>query len=234
MRRSETGKPKRIKRRKAAPKKGANAPKKGAPENGGKLTAALFGNTRRAILALFYSSTDESYYLRQIVRISGLGMGIVNRELLSLADAGILNRESRGQEVYYTANKDCPIFEELRGLVVKTFGIADVLRTALAPLTERIKAAFIYGSFADGTLHHASDVDVMVIGSVKFTEVVGALLAAQEKLRREVNPTVYSVKEFRSKVAAKHHFLTSVLKGEKIFLVGSEHELGRLGFKRLA
>jgi predicted nucleotidyltransferase len=228
MRRSETSKPRRIKGRKAAPEKGATAPKKGAVDNGGKLATSLFGKTRKAILALFYSNPDESFYLRQVVRFSGLGMGVVNRELLSLAEAGILNRESKGQEIYYTANKDCPIFEELRGLAVKTFGVGDVLRAALAPLAERIKAAFIYGSFADGTQNHSSDIDVMVIGNVKFTEVAVALHDAQEELRREVNPTVYSLKEFREKVAEKHHFLTSVLKSEKIFLIGNEHELGRL------
>lgn len=178
---------------------------------------------------MFYSNPDESYYLRQVVRFSGLGMGVVNRELLSLAETGILNRKAKGQEIYYTANRNCPIFNELQGIVVKTFGVVDVLRAALAPLAERIKAAFIYGSFANGTQNHASDVDVMVIGSVKFTEVVSALHPAHEKLRREVNPTVYSVKEFCSKIAAKHHFLTNVLKAEKIFLVGSERELTGLG-----
>jgi len=178
---------------------------------------------------LFFSHPDESFYLRQVVRSTGLGMGVVNRELIALADAGILNRDSKGKEIHYTANKDCPIFEELVGLVVKTFGVADVLREALAPLAKRIKVAFIYGSFADGTQNQASDIDVMVIGSVKFTEVAIELGNAQEKLRREVNPTVYSVKEFRAKLSAKHHFLTSVLKGEKIFLIGSERELGKLG-----
>jgi len=178
---------------------------------------------------LFYSNPDESYYLRQVVRFSGLGMGVVNRELLSLAEAGILNREAKGQEIYYTANRNCPIFKELQGLVVKTFGVADVLRAELVPIAKRIKAAFIYGSFADGTQNHASDVDVMVIGEVSFTEVVEALTPAQEKLRREINPTVYPPDEFGKKLAEGHHFLTSVIKGEKIFLVGSERELAGLG-----
>lgn len=163
-----------------------------------------------------------------IVKTTGLGMGVVHRELKNLTAAGILNRFANGQEVYYRANKDCPIFEELKNLVMKTFGLVDVLKTTLIPLADKISAAFIYGSFAKGTQNHASDVDVIVIGSVKFTEVVGALLPAQEKLRREINPTVYPPDEFRSKVAAKHHFLSSVLKGEKIFLIGSEHELGKL------
>lgn len=229
MRRSETEKTSRIKGKRSVPKKGTIVPKKGTSKVHPSLADSLFGETRKAILALFYGHVDESFYVRQVVKIVGAGIGIIHRELERLTNAGIINRENRGNQVHYSANKDCPIFEELRGLVVKTFGVADVLRAALAPLAERIKAAFIYGSFANGTQNHASDVDVMVIGSVKFTEVVSALHPAHEKLRREVNPTVYSVKEFCSKIAAKHHFLTNVLKAEKIFLVGSERELAGLG-----
>ena len=228
MRRSETGKPKSVKLKKSVPKKGTIVPEKGTGKEHPALADSLFGETRKTMLALFYGHVDESYYVRQVVKIVGAGIGIVHRELERLTNSGIINRETRGNQVYYTANKDCPIFEELRGLVVKTFGVADVLRTALAPLAERIKAAFIYGSFARGEENQKSDIDVMVIGNVKFTEIAVALHEAQEKLRREVNPTVYSLKEFKEKVAAKHHFLTSVLGAEKIFLAGNENELGKL------
>ncbi len=229
MRRSETGKPKSVKPKKCVPEKGAIVPKKGTSGEHPSLVDSLFGETRKTMLALFYGHVDEPYYVRQIMKIVGAGIGIVHRELERLTNSGIINREKRGNQVYYTANKDCPIFEELRGLVVKTFGVADVLKTTLTPIAERIRVAFIYGSFAKGMENHKSDIDVMVIGNVKFTEVAVALHDAQEKLRREVSPTVYSVKEFKEKVAVKHHFLTSVLKAEKIFLIGSEHELARLG-----
>lgn len=228
MRRSETEKTSRIKGKRSVPKKGTIVPKKGTGKVHPSLADSLFGETRKAILALFYGHVDESLYVRQIVRIVGAGIGIVHRELERLTNAGIINRENRGNQVHYSANKDCPIFEELRGLVVKTFGVADVLRAELVPLAKRIKAAFIYGSFANGTQNHASDVDVMVIGEVSFTEVVEALAPAQEKLRREINPTVYPPEEFGKKLAAGHHFLSSVIKGEKIFLVGSERELAGL------
>ncbi len=200
---------------------------------GSELSAALFGQTRRAILALLYGHSDQSYYLRQLVRSAGLGLGAAQREVKRLSDAGIIRRTVRGNQVFYQANPDCPIFGELKGLMVKTTGVADVLRAALAPLAARLKVAFIYGSVAKLAQRNGSDVDVMVVGEPAFGEVVSALGSAQETLAREINPTVYSPAEFRSKLKAGHHFLTAVVGGEKLFLIGDEHELARLGAKRL-
>ena len=198
------------------------------------LSAALFGQTRRAILALLYGHPDEAYYLRQLVRAGGLGLGAVQREVKRLTAVGILRRTVRGHQVYYQANPECPVFAELKGLVVKTAGAADVLREALAPLAGRIKVAFIYGSVARFQQRSASDVDLMVVGEVSFGEVIAALRAAQELVHREINPTIYSPAEFRSKLKAHHHFLSSVLRNEKVFVMGDEHELARLGPIRLA
>jgi len=139
------------------------------------LAAALFGQTRRAILALLYGHPDEAYYLRQLARLGGLGLGVVQREVKRLSEAGILRRTVRGHQVYYQANPDCPVFAELKGLMVKTAGAVDVLREALAPLAGRIKGAFIYGSVARLQQRNGSDVDLMVVGAVSFGEVVGAL-----------------------------------------------------------
>jgi hypothetical protein len=117
--------------------------------------------------------------------------------------------------------------------MVKTTGVADVLRAALAPLAAEIWAAFIYGSVAKLVQRNGSDVDVMVVDEPTFGEVVSALGNAQETLAREVNPTVYSPTEFSSKLKGGHHFLTGVIGSEKLFLIGDEHELARLGAKRL-
>jgi len=197
------------------------------------LSAALFGQTRRAILALLYGHPDEAYYLRQLARSGRLGLGAVQREVKRLAEAGILRRTVRGHQVYYQANAECPVFAELKGLVVKTAGVTDVLREALAPLARGINVAFIYGSVAKFQQRNASDVDLMVVGEVSFGEVVAALRAAQDLVHREINPTVYSPAEFRSKLKARHHFLSSVLRNEKVFVVGDEHELARVGPIRL-
>ena len=198
-----------------------------------QLSAALFGQTRRAILALLYGHPDQSYYLRQLVRSAGVGLGAAQREVKRLSDAGIIRRTVSGNLVFYQANPDCPIYGELKGLMVKTTGVADVLRAALAPLAAQIRVAFIYGSVAKLAQRNGSDVDVMVVGEPTFGEVVSAVGNAQETLARELNPIVYSPTEFRSKLKAGHHFLTAVIGGEKLFLIGDEHELARLGAKRL-
>jgi predicted nucleotidyltransferase/DNA-binding transcriptional ArsR family regulator len=200
---------------------------------GSELSAALFGQTRRAILALLYGHPDQSYYLRQLVRSAGIGLGAAQREVKRLNEAGIIHRTVSGHQVFYQANPDCPVFGELKGLMIKTTGVADVLRAALAPLAARVRLAFIYGSVARLAQRNGSDVDVMVVGEPTFGEVVSALGSAQETLAREINPTVYSPPEFRSKLKVGHHFLTAVVGGDKLFLIGDEHELARLGAKRL-
>jgi predicted nucleotidyltransferase/DNA-binding transcriptional ArsR family regulator len=198
------------------------------------LSATLFSKTRCAVLSLLYGHIDESFYLRQIVRAAGVGLGAVQREVKQLSEAGIIRRMVRGRQVYYQANPKCPVFKELKSLVVKTAGVRDVLRASLDPVAGHINVAFIYGSFARGEEHRESDVDMLIIGDVTFSEVVSVLDKAQATLGREVNPTVYPLTEFRSKLKEGHHFLKTVLKEAKIFIVGDEHELARLAKERLA
>ncbi|MGO8751697.1 MAG: nucleotidyltransferase domain-containing protein [Thermoguttaceae bacterium] len=177
---------------------------------------------------------DEAFYLRQIVRASGGGVGAIQRELRQLVECGIVCRTARGKEVYFQANPQCPIFAELRGLLIKTVGLADVLRTALAPLANQIEVAMVFGSMAEGKERPESDIDVLVVGRVSFADVVAAIGPAQEQIGREVNPCVYLPDEFRAKLAARHHFLSSVVAGRKVFLIGDEHGLEGLAEKRLA
>ena len=197
-------------------------------------TSALFGRTRQAVLGLLYTHDAEALYLRQIVRAVLLGQGSVQRELAHLTAAGLLTRTQRGNQVYYQANRGSPVFAELKSLIIKTVGVGDVLRAALEGFSDRLQVAFLYGSLASGVDTMISDVDLLVVGRVTFGEVAEAVGVVQERLRREVNPSVYSAAEFRKKVLAGHHFLTDVLKGPKIFLIGGELELKRLGSKRLA
>jgi predicted nucleotidyltransferase len=180
------------------------------------------------VLALLYSHPDESFYLRQIARITGAGMGALQRELKQLSEAGIIQRNEIGQQTFFKANADCPVFHELRNLIIKTFGVADVVRKALSPLADKIELAFIFGSIVSGEFKQSSDLDVMVIGKIEFAEIVSALTPVQETLAREINPSVYPPEEFRSKLAGKHHFLKTVLNAPKIFLIGNENELEEL------
>lgn len=214
--------------------KGTIVPIMGTKPAGPLVSSALFGKTRQAVLALLYGHDRESFYLRQIVRAVSVGQGSVQRELAHLTAVGLLIRTRQGNQVYYQANRSAPVFVELKSLLVKTAGVADVLQSALAVHSDRIQAAFLYGSVATGTDKAASDIDLLVIGKVSFGEVAEAVSVAQEKLQREINPSVYSPEEFRKKLLAGHHFVRQVFQGPKVFLIGSERELKRLGAKRLA
>ncbi|MCX6925410.1 MAG: nucleotidyltransferase domain-containing protein [Verrucomicrobia bacterium] len=200
----------------------------GASNSTGQLGAALFGKSKRALLALFFIHPERSFYLRQVTRMLGIGQGAVQRELARLVEAGLLVRTRVGSQVHYQANAASPIFGELKAVMVKTAGVADVLREALAGLAEEIALAFVYGSLARGEGKANSDVDVMIIGAVSFGEVVSVLQSAQKTIGREVNPSVYSEREFREKLRARHQFVASVASAPKVFLVGGEHELNRL------
>jgi predicted nucleotidyltransferase len=193
-----------------------------------RLGATLFGKTRRAVLALLYGHPDESFYLRQIARVTGAGMGSLQRELQQLSEAGIIQRSEIGRQAFFKANSESPVFSDLKNLIIKTFGVADVLRAALSPLADTIQVAFIYGSMAGSEFKQSSDVDVMIIGNTAFAEVVAALSPVQETLAREINPTVYPQDEFKSKAAEGHHFLKTVLNDPKLFLIGDENELEKL------
>jgi predicted nucleotidyltransferase/Fe2+ or Zn2+ uptake regulation protein len=192
------------------------------------LSSILFTKTRRAVLSLLYGHADESFYLRQIVRMTGTGLGPAQRELKQLTDTGIIRRFVQGHQVYFQANPDSPIFNELKSLITKTTGVAEPLRSALAPIADRIGIALVYGSIAKGEENHRSDVDLLLVGDVSFPEVVKTLRSAQEILGREINPTVYPVDEFRSRIAEDHYFIRDILNGPKIFVIGDEDELKRL------
>jgi predicted nucleotidyltransferase len=191
------------------------------------LAALLFGAHRRAVLARLLLRPEEAPHLRELARATGKPAGTLLRELNALAEAGILERRRVGNQVQFRANPACPIYEDLRNILKKTVGVADVLRDALAPLAGRIKVAFVYGSVARGDERPGSDLDLMVIGEAKFSGVVEALAPAQEALRREVNANVYPALEFRKKVAAGEPFLERVLADRRIFVLGGEDDLGK-------
>jgi predicted nucleotidyltransferase len=191
-------------------------------------SAALFGKTRRGVLGLLYGRPDERFYLRQIARSAGASAGTARRELEQLVAAGLLLREPDGNQVYYRADNRSPIFADLRNIIAKTAGIGDLLRSALAPLRTRIRVAFIFGSVAEGGQRSGSDVDLMAIGDISLGEVVTATIPVQSAIGREVNPTVYSAEEWRSRVVKGQHFVRMVSARPKIFLVGDSDELDRL------
>ena len=185
----------------------------------------LFGKTRRAILALLFTRTDESFYLRQIERLTGAGLGPIQRELKLLTEAGILERRKVGRHVYFKAKEESPIFNDLKSIIVKTAGIGDVLKSSLSGISDRIECAFIYGSFAGGTARKTSDIDLMVIGDVRLRELVSVLRPAQKKLGREINPSIFTRDEIKERLKSGNAFLKRVLDEDLIFITGGEHEL---------
>ncbi|PYY15023.1 MAG: nucleotidyltransferase [Acidobacteria bacterium] len=199
------------------------------------LADVLFGKGRGAILGLLYEHPDESFYYRQLAReLGGLSVGTIQRELDLLSQLGLLERSTVGKQVFYRANRSHPVFPELRSLVAKTVGTIPMLRSALAGLVHSIVVSFIYGSMARGEEKPESDIDLMVVGKASLEDVLGKLSNAEASLRRAVNPTVYSPSEFKTKLTSGNHFLNSVVRGEKIFLIGDEDELREVGGIRLA
>jgi predicted nucleotidyltransferase len=198
------------------------------------LADLLFGQTRGAILALLYGRADQTFYTRQIAREVDASVGAVQRELENLTKVGLVLRTSLGSQVFYQANQDAPVFSEMRTLVNKTVGVFSVLRSALHPLSKRIAVAFVYGSVARQEETAKSDIDLMVVGKAPIDEVLSHLSNVEKNIGRAINPTVYSVPEFKSKVANGNHFLKAVLKGQKIFLLGDDNELAKVGGVRVA
>jgi predicted nucleotidyltransferase len=199
------------------------------------LADVLLGKARGAILALLYGHPDQAFYYRQITRqLNGVSAGTVQRELDTLSQLELINRSEVGKQVFYQANRDHPVYPELRALVAKTVGIFQVLRSALAPLTDRIAVAFVYGSIARQEEKAESDIDLMIVGKLTLEDALARLADVEPSLGRAVNPTVYSAAEFKSKLANGNHFLNSVVRSEKVFLVGNENGLRKVGGIRLA
>lgn len=194
----------------------------------------LLGRTRSATLAALFLHPDEALHVREIARLTGASPGSLHRELRSLSDLGLLSRQAIGRQVFYRANRDCPVFNELAGLLRKTSGVADVVRDALAPVSEAIDVAFVYGSMASGGESERSDVDVMVLGRAPFADVVRALAPTQATLRREVNAVVMSAQDFARKRHQRDGFIASVLGEPKLWLIGNDHDLAKLGQDRPA
>lgn len=191
------------------------------------LAETLFSDYRRRILALLLLRSDENFHVREISRLTGVPAGSLHRELKLLTSAGLLSRQAVGNQVRYYAERDCPIFYELTGIFRKTCGLADVIRSALLPLSSGIIAAFIFGSVAKGEERVTSDVDVCVVGTASFTDVVVALADMNQKLGREINPVIMPYEQFTAKLAAGEQFATRIMSEPKLFLIGDENDLGK-------
>jgi predicted nucleotidyltransferase len=196
------------------------------------LSNALFSKVQQRVLALIFGHPERSFYASEIVRNVRSGTGAVERELARLKSSGLVTVERIGNQKHYRANPDSPIFTELKSLVLKTVALAEPLKESLEPLSGRIDAAFIYGSFAKGADTASSDIDLMVIGDdLDYAGLYGAVQDAERKLSRKVNPTFLSPVDWTRKVAEKGSFVSKINAQPKIFIFGAAEDLQRWASK---
>ena len=196
--------------------------------NGGRagLSGALFGKTRQRVLAMLYGQPERTFHSNEVVRLAASGVGAVQRELASLESAGLVVATHVGNQKHFRANRAAPIFEELRAIVIKTFGIGDVLRKALAPVAERVRVAFIYGSVAKGSDTATSDIDLMIVGeNLSYPDLFTAIAEVEGQVGRKISPMVYTPDELRQRISSDNAFLERVISQPKIFLIGSDDDL---------
>jgi predicted nucleotidyltransferase len=208
------------------PEMGTNEPFLGTATQGTGLAGALFSSVQQRVLALIFMHPDRSFYMRQIVKVLRSGTGAVERELSKLEQSGLVCVEKIGNQKHYRANRNAPIFEELQGILRKTIGLHDPLKAALAPFSDRIKAAFVYGSVAAGRDTARSDIDLMVIGDdLTYSDIFASLQDAESTLARPINPNIMDIADWKKRQSSETHFITNITNAPKIFIVGSEEDL---------
>ena len=184
---------------------------------------ALFPKVRQRVLAVLFGAPDRSFYTNEVIGLAQSGAGAVQRELADLAAAGLLTVRRQGNQKHFQANEASPVFVELHGLVLKTMGLADVLRASLAPLAPQIERAFVFGSLAKQQDTATSDVDLLVVSdTLGYGEVFGALESASQTLRRPINPALYTAADFRARLQGDNAFINRVMQQPKIWLIGQE------------
>jgi len=189
---------------------------------------ALFTKTQQRVLGLLYGKPQQSFYTNEIVRWADMGRGTISRELNRLVSAGMLVVRYEGNQHYYSANPDNPVYNELVNIVRKTFGIADVIREGLIPVYEQIDLAFIYGSIAKKEETASSDIDLLVItDSLAYTDLMTVLSDVESSLARPINPSIYTVAQIKDKLQQKNAFLTRVMEQPKLWVKGCNDDFSK-------
>jgi predicted nucleotidyltransferase len=189
---------------------------------------ALFPRTRRDLLGATHGQADRWWYLSELASHLNTTPSSLQRELQSLVLSGILRQRRDGKRIYFQADERSLVFDEIRGIVSKTLGVADALESAFAEFDERIACAFVYGAVARLRGRPQGEVDLLVLGTVALADLSAPLLALERKFDLDFDVSIYSPEEFRDKRAAEHHLITRILNEEKLFLIGGEEELEAL------
>jgi predicted nucleotidyltransferase len=190
------------------------------------LSDALFSKVQQRVLALIFGHSERSFYTLEIVRNVRSGVGAVTRELSKLEQSGLVSVERIGNQKHYRANHAAPIFEELRGLVEKTVGLAEPIKKSFQPYADRIKSAFVFGSVARGTDTARSDIDLVVIGDdLNYSDLYTAAQNAETTLGRKLNPLFFSPEDWHRKASDEGSVFNKISRSPKIFIIGSEEDL---------
>jgi predicted nucleotidyltransferase len=188
------------------------------------LSEILSSKVRAEVFRLLFGLNDDALHVRGIERKTGFAIGTIQTELKKLHRLNLVIKKRDGNRLYYRANQQHPVFSEIQALVIKTVGLLDILKSALADEKE-IRVAFVFGSIARGSEKADSDIDLMVIGNIGLRTLTRLLRGLAEKLGREINPYILSTKEFNLRKSENEHFVTQVLKDSKLFIIGEEDDL---------
>jgi predicted nucleotidyltransferase len=193
----------------------------------GGITSALFTPVQQRVLGLLFGQADRRFQSAEIIRLARSGTGAVHRQLQRLVATGLVLASREGNQKYYCANPESPVFPELHGLMLKTAGVVEPLRAALARFSDRIHAAFVFGSVAKGKERASSDLDLFILGEgIEYSVLYAALQGAEARLARPVNPTVMSRAEWKQKISRRNSFAARVATEPKLFVIGDESALG--------
>lgn len=186
----------------------------------------LFKEYRKKVLSLLLLAPEQAFHVQEVARLTATTAGTLHKELKRLADAGLLLRFRQGNQIRYQANTDCLIYPELASILRKTTGFAAILGDKLAGRAD-IQCAFVFGSMAQGTANNSSDIDLLVVGRIGFTDLITLLYPLQEQLGREINPKLYGPDEWQDKARSEEGFITEILTKPKIFVKGCNDDIGQ-------
>jgi len=192
----------------------------------------MFGEYRRRLLATLLLRPGAQFHTRELARMTGIAAGSVHRELKALSEAGLLLRKHIGNQVFYQANLDCPVYSELAGIFRKTTGLSEILKDAFSAIASEIEFALVFGSMASGKANPDSDLDILVLADLQLIEVVKATAPLHSELGREVNPVVMTVRKFLDLLAKKDRFACRVTEEPKMLFIGTEDDFEKLAGNR--
>jgi len=188
------------------------------------LQSLITSKIRIALLRIFVLSPQSSFNINEMTRRTGFSIRGVEKELKNLHAGGILRRELAGNQHRYQFDPECPVAREIKGLIIKTVGVAEMVKCALSPMGDKIDRAFIYGSFATGDYDNQSDVDLFLVTDLPGLKMAELLGEVQKEIARPINISQFTLEEYRQRKGRKDHFLTNVLNNPKIIILGSKDD----------